>query len=315
MPVVLETTAKHRHRWRHALITVFAALAIALVVNAYVQDRQTRTAKADIGRIVNVPGGAMQIRVEGKGPPLVLLHGFAASMHWWSAVAVQLARTHKLIRIDLRGHGGSEKPRQGYSMEAQADAVAGVVKKIGVSEANVAGHSMGGVVATALAQRHPRLVKRIVIIGSPAGAGDGKLPLIGRLVYVPVLGELLKSVTPRAAVKSALKSAFEQSYEGKVPEQFVNDVKKMTYSSYDKSHSEAGDFLMAKSLPERLKGTHKQLLVIFGKGDQLVNPQALKKFKAGVPGASTRYVSGAGHTPMVEKPQQTARLILDFLNH
>ena len=90
----------------------------------------------------------------------MLLHGFACSIGWWDEMTPALARDHHVIRFDLLGHGGSEKPKEGYWMESQARLVAAALDRLGVRRAAVVGHSMGGGVATALAEQRPALVDR-----------------------------------------------------------------------------------------------------------------------------------------------------------
>ena len=92
-------------------------------------------------------------------PAVVLLHGFACSIGWWDQMTPALARDHHVIRIDLLGHGGSEKPREGYSMESQARRVARRSTASACGAPRSSGHSMGGSVATALAEQRPALVE------------------------------------------------------------------------------------------------------------------------------------------------------------
>src|SRR5919108_349394 len=110
---------------RRRLLVAVAVLTVLLAVNTIVTDNQTKDAKADIGRVLDLPGGDVQVREDGQreGDPLVLLHGFAGSMHWFTPLVERLRSDFRLIRIDLLGHGGSEKPGGGYSMEHQAEQV------------------------------------------------------------------------------------------------------------------------------------------------------------------------------------------------
>src|ERR687895_1283322 len=104
---------------RRVLLALLVVLVVALAVNTVVTDRQTEAAQADAGRVIDLPGGDLQVREDGlqDGPAVVLLHGFACSLGWWDGVTPALARNHRVIRFDLLGHGGSEKPKQGYGME------------------------------------------------------------------------------------------------------------------------------------------------------------------------------------------------------
>ena len=306
-----KTASSGRRLRLKILLGIVALFAVLLAIVTIIQERDSDPAKADIGEIVRLPGGDLQVREDGKGTPIVLIHGYSASMHWWNRNVAELARSHRIIRIDLLGHGGSEKPTSGYSMKNQAKLVASALNEKGVSKAYVVGHSMGGIVATALAERNPKLVERITVIGTPAEDEDAELPFLGRMVFVPVIGHGLSTIATRPVVKSSLKSAFALGYD-KVPDQFVEDYFDLNYSAIKDSKSEAGKYLDERGLPERLKKTGKPLQVIFGREDQIVDPEAVKKYSSGLPGSRTRYIDNTGHTPQYEKPKLVNRLILDF---
>jgi pimeloyl-ACP methyl ester carboxylesterase len=297
---------------RRVLLGLFVLLVVALVVNTVVTDRETEAAKSDSGRVIDLPGGDLQVREDGPadGSAVVLLHGFACSLGWWDDMVPMLARDHRVIRFDLLGHGGSEKPKKGYGMESQARLVAAALDRLGVGRAAVVGHSMGGSVATALAELRSRLVKSLVIVDSPSSAGDGKLPFTARLGFVPVLGQAIRRVVPDSMVRNGLESAFADGFE--VPDRFVEDFRDMTYTSYDDSHRASDDYGEEQGLADRLAEASVPLLVIFGSDDDIVDPKSAQGFRT-VPGARIVTIDGAGHSPHVERPQATVRLIGNFL--
>jgi pimeloyl-ACP methyl ester carboxylesterase len=297
---------------RRVLLGLLALLVVALVVNTVVTDRETADAKADVGRVIDLPGGDLQVREDGPtdGSPVVLLHGFACSLGWWDALVPELARDHRVIRFDLLGHGGSEKPREGYGMESQAERVAAALDRLGVRRAAVVGHSMGGSVATALVERRPRLVESLVIVDSPSKSGDAELPLTARLGFVPVLGEALNRVVPDAMVRQGLESAFAEGFD--VPDRFVDDFRDMTYTAYDSSHDASTDYGEESGLAQRLADESVPLLVIFGSEDDLVDPDSAQGYRR-VPAARIVVLDRAGHSPHVERPRATGTLIEDFL--
>jgi pimeloyl-ACP methyl ester carboxylesterase len=297
---------------RRILLALLAVLAVLLAVNTIVSDRETEEAKADVGRIVELPGGDLQVREDGPrdGQDVVLLHGFACSVRWWDRMVPALARDHHVIRFDLLGHGGSEKPKDGYGMESQARLVAAALDRLGVRRAAVVGHSMGGSVATALTEVRPGLVKSLVILDSPSKSGDAQLPLTARLGFVPVLGQAIKRVVPDSMIRSGLESAFAEGFD--VPDQFVADFHDMTYTSYDDSHRASSDYSEERGLAERLAEDPVPLLVVYGAEDDLVEPESAQGFRS-VPGARIVLLEGVGHSPHVERPAATARLIEDFL--
>ena len=300
-----------RFRWFAAVIVV---LVVVLGVNALATDAVTKPAHAGIGRILHIQGGDLQVREDGPpgAPVIVLLHGFASSLQWWDRVVPALAATHRVIRFDLLGHGGSAKPRSGYMMEHQAQLVDAGLAQLGVRRALIVGHSMGGLVATALAARDRALVAGIVLIDSPPTTSSSQLPFTARMGFVPLLGEAERRLVSNGMVKQALQDAFAPGF--KVPEQFVSDFWRMTYTSYAASDHDAEAYIRQEPLNQRLSSLGVPLLALYGTRDRLVKPSAMQALYSKVPGAQVIAVQGAGHSPMVEKPFTVARLILSRAN-
>lgn len=297
---------------RRLLLVLLAVIVVLLAVNTVVMDRETKAAAADVGRVMELPGGDLQIREDGPrdAPAVVLLHGFACSIGWWDDMVPALARDHRVIRFDLLGHGGSEKPRDGYGIETQARLVAAALDRLRVRRADVVGHSMGGTVGTALVQLRRPLVRSLVILDSNSDHDDSHLPFTARLGFVPVLGQAIRRVVPDEMIRTGLESAFADGFD--VPDGFVDDVKAMTYTSYDESPSASKDYREGGSLADRLKDDRAPLLVIFGSEDKLVDADTAQDYRI-VPGARIIVLDGVGHSPHVEKPAETARLIRSFL--
>jgi pimeloyl-ACP methyl ester carboxylesterase len=304
-------------------IAILVVLAILIAVNAVIVDQETKGASVTVngGRILKVPGGGeLQITDTGptrkgaRGAPIVLVHCFGCSLHWWDRIVPLLERNHRVVRIDLLGFGGSEKPAEGYSMENQGRLVALALGRLDVQGAVVVGHSMGFDVATALARESSALVDRLVDIDEQAEPGYGGLPFLAKLGFVPVLGETIWRVTPDFAIRDGYDNAFAPGYDlGDFGDQVVDDFRAMTYTSYDDSPSAADDYENERPLDQRVQEAAIPLLVIFGSEDQLYDdPSEAANAYDNVQGARIEMIQGAGHSPNVEKPAQTARLILDF---
>ena len=292
---------------------VFIALVL---LNALRVDSETGSAAVTVpgGEVLKLPDGEIQV-VEGgprEGAPIVLIHCFSCAIDWWDGVRPRLEAGHRVVAIDLLGHGGSEKPASGYTPPNQAKLVAEALEKLGVRDATVVGHSLGGAVAVALAEQDPRLVDRVAIIDMPPDNSYGSLGFIADLAFQPVLGEALWTIKPDFSIKDGLGVAFAPGFD--VPDAFVDDVKRLTYTAYDESPSGVEDYLGEESLDRRMGESGQPLLVLMGAEEQIVDdPQrALDQYAKGAPGAETVLVSGAGHSPNVEKPAETARLILGF---
>jgi pimeloyl-ACP methyl ester carboxylesterase len=302
-----------RRGWK-ILIAVGVVLVVLIGVNAFVIEAETKSAGVTEpgGRIVSLPGGDLEVVENGPrgASPIVLVHCFTCAINWWDGMIPILAREHRVIAVDLLGHGGSEKPSSGYSIENQADLVAQVLGRFGVRDAEVVGHSLGGPVSIALAERSPELVNRLVAIDSIPDASYGDVGFIGELPFKPVIGETLWRVKPDFSIKDGLEVAFAPGFE--VPDAFVEDVKRMTYSSYTGSHDAFDDYTGEKSLPERAAATGKPTLAIMGAEEQIASDPSAALAAYREAGAKTKLIQGAGHSPNVEKPAETAALVLAF---
>jgi pimeloyl-ACP methyl ester carboxylesterase len=261
-----------RRRWTIGIGGILALLAL-LVVNSLVVDRQTESAQVTVpgGRILDLPDGEIQVREAGPrgGPPIVLIHCFSCAIDWWDGMLPMLEREHRVVAVDLLGHGGSEKPGSGYTPQNQARIVAEALETLRVSDATIVGHSLGGAVTVALAQEHPQLVGRAVIIDMPPDNSYGDLGFIASLAFQPLLGEALWEIKPDFTVRDGLQVAFAPGFD--VPDAFVEDVKRLTYTAYDDSPGGNDDFLDEEPLDQRMKASGKPLMVLMGAEEQIVH--------------------------------------------
>ena len=101
-----------------------------------------------------------------SAPPVVLLHGLGEGGVSWAAVAPRLAERHRVLALDLRGHGASDWPGS-YALERMCDDVVGVLDALGLDVVVLVGHSLGGVVAYLVAFAHPERVARLVVEDAP----------------------------------------------------------------------------------------------------------------------------------------------------
>ena len=289
-------------------------VVLLLIVHTAVTDRETKDAETSrSGTIVELDCGDLHYKDEGDrdDPVIVLLHGFTASQRWWDRVAPELSRRGlRVIRFDLLGHGGSEKPRDGYAPDEQARRVAAALGQLGVKHATVVGHSMGGTVASALVEQEPQLVRRLAVLGTTPREGFAELPLTGRVATWPVVGELVRRFAPDQAIRAGLDSAFADDVD--VPDRFVDDLDGMTFSAYDKSNTEARAFVEERANSERVAEAGVPLLVIFGTADELVDPAAADRWKEDVPRARVVTMRGVGHSPHWERPREVIKLLLDY---
>ncbi len=169
------------------------------------------------GRTVAVGRHEMLVREAGPedAPPIVLIHGWAYdSTGTWHRIVPQLAEDFRVIALDYRNHGKADRVQGRYTIEQVADEVAGALRAVGVRRATIVGYSMGGLVAQALARRHPALAGRLVL----AATGAFPIPVRRRIArggfgVARALGRVGSTIGPRISYHYLMRvGAFEPQH-------------------------------------------------------------------------------------------------------
>lgn len=148
-------------------------------------------------------GTALAYEQTGRGePPLVLVHGIACHRGFMAPQLDQFGAAHRVVAVDLRGHGDSDAPVQRYTIDALADDVGWMCEQLGLVAPVVVGHSLGGIVALALAAARPELVAAAVMIDSVL------LPAPGRLEFVHTLVDDLRGPDGEQVLRSYFATFF-----------------------------------------------------------------------------------------------------------
>lgn len=309
--------------WVKVLLGVLGAIVVLLALNAIVVSNETADAERNVegADLIETSNGTLQVLDQGKqsGLPIVLIHGYTGSLNWFEELAPLLAADHRVIRVDLLGHGGSDKPSKGYAIADQANAIAEALASLEVTDATIVGHSLGGTVATALAEQSPELAARVVEIDQAPSDDYEHLSLSARAGYTPVIGQAIKRLTdvaPTSMVRAQFEQAFAPGFNVASgfdnPDQVVDDLGEMTYTAFvDVAHAES-DYSDSRPLDERLGALGIPLLVIFGAEDQIYDAEAAIEPYEGIDGARTEMIEDVGHSPQVEAPDVVAPLIAAF---
>ena len=146
---------------------------IAAVITTPTHARITPFPASFNTRVLQTNGTSLYVRIGGKGPAVVLLHGFGDTGDMWAPLAAQLVKDHTVIVPDLRGMGLSTHPDSGYTKKNQAVDIAGVMDALQVQKADLVTHDIGNMVGYALAAQYPTRITRWVVIDAPLpGIGD-----------------------------------------------------------------------------------------------------------------------------------------------
>ena len=297
-------------KWRIIAILTVVVVA-ALAVNALLVSRTTRQAEAfDGGRVIELDGPDLNVKESGPSGDraVVLLHGYSASVEWWDRVAPALVG-QRVIAIDLVGHGGSEAPRDAanYGIDGQAEAVRQALDALGVRRTVLVGHSMGGLVAIAVAEQDPERVERVVISDTPASEDLVETPALAGLACTPVIGPAVDRLRPVDAVTdSSLQTGFAAEYP--VPPLAHRSLEQLTHAGVCRLRRSERRAAAA----DRLAGLGKPVLVVWGERDVLT-PTAANVERYRNAGLTPTIIPGAGHSPMVEAPGEFVDAITEFI--
>jgi len=244
-----------------------------------------------------------------QAPPLLLIHGSGASGGFWGPVVPALAGRHHVIRVDLPGCGQSP-PAPSYDVPAQAGQVAALLDDHGLRHVPVVGHSSGGYVATALAERRPDLVGSLSLISSgPSPDALLRQPFILRALLAPPLGPLIWPRRSDAMIRKGIGATAARPVD--LPDDVVADVRNITYRVMRTVLRQNTAYIAERSVPERLAALGIPVQVIFGAADPRWEPSSAHRYDA-VPDARVELLPGVGHLPMLEAPETVGELLLGF---
>jgi len=264
---------------------------------------------------VGDPPISLAVHDQGQGRPIVLIHGLGTHSYTWHKISPQLAKSHRVITIDLKGFGASEKPLEGpYTVRAQADLVKEVMARKGLRNVTLVGHSYGGGVSLMLALDQVRggekRIGRLVLLNSIAYPQD--TPLFFDLIQLPVIGDLSVSVIPpEVQIEQALRLAYEE-------ESAVTEAAIARYSAplYTAGGKHAVIETVRNIVPKDVETLARQYpsitlptLVVWCDGDRVVPLELGKRLAQNMPRGRLWVVRGCGHAPQEEKPADTLEII------
>ncbi len=142
-------------------------------------------------RQLDVNGIKLRCRIEGEGPDLVLVHGVGSRLDAWDGVVAALDGSLRTIRLDLRGHGESDKPHGRIELSDFTDDIAGLLDALGITRCHLVGHSLGGLIAQGFALDHPGRLNRLVLLSTVAGRNEEERARV-EVRWSQKIGQLIK---------------------------------------------------------------------------------------------------------------------------
>ncbi|HNP71985.1 MAG TPA: alpha/beta hydrolase [Kouleothrix sp.] len=245
-----------------------------------------------------------------SGPPMLLLHGWSSFKEIWWSTLLALAPHARAFAPDLPGHG--DTPLLGsVQMHQIAGRAAALCQELELPPVVLVGHSMGGNIAIELALRYPALVERLVLV-DPA-AQPNAMPSFTRSYLDPLGGwAALRASMALARPLNLVAQYVPHTHGGGLVRPALRRVAYMARHDADALRALL-DGLFANPIGGRMAQLSLPTLVISGEFDPLVPPALSRQVAAAIPGARYTVVRGAAHNPMDERPNEFARVLLEFL--
>jgi 3-oxoadipate enol-lactonase len=244
--------------------------------------------------------------MEGQGPPIVFVHGLGATSNVWHAQRTTLSKNYQVITYDRSGSGRSQRARDGYSINAWTDELAGLLDYLAVPSAVVVGHSLGSMIAQRFAGRYADHTKVLILAGGEAELGaEEKKALTERARTIETHG-LSAVVGPwLTAVLSAATREANPALAGLVREMFLaNDAR--TYALHCLALRDGS-----------VRSDHGKIVcpTLLTVGDQdLVTPISWQRqIAAGIANSRIRIIPNTAHMTMLEAPAVFNTVLMDFL--
>ena len=245
------------------------------------------------------------------GEPLLLIAGFACDHTNWSRMVPILASRYRVIVFDNRGVGQTSAPDTPYGIPQMAEDAAGLLDALGLNQAHVAGHSMGGQIAQELTLAHPRQVRTLTLLATCA-----KMDERGKAV-IKSWGELPGLVDAATGLRLSFPwiytshfYAMEGAIERVIEEVFCNPFPPSPAGIYQQSRA-----ITNCDTSTRLGRIQCATLVVAGNEDILNRLSFSEQLAQGIRGAEFVVLEKCGHGLLTESPEATATAVLDFLSH
>lgn len=248
---------------------------------------------------------AVTARVLGEGPPVVLLHSLLADRSSFDPLAALLAKTHRVVMLDLPGFGASHPVTGG--LEAVADRVAGAIGALNLPRKPVVlGNGYGGFVALLTAIRHPQVAERLVLADCGAVFSEA-----GRQAF--------RNMSAAAGAKGlaaisdvAMRRLFSPEFQAANPA-LIDQRRERFIAVHPETFHAACAALASLDLRPQLPGVKLPVLVLVGEHDEATPPAMARELAQLLPNARFELLPGCAHVPQLQQPQQFLAAIEPFL--
>ena len=264
---------------------------------------------------IKANGIELHYEIQGGGKALILISGLGYSLWQWHRMVPLLAEHFQVIAFDNRGVGQSDKPAGPYTAQMLAADTAGLLEGLGIDQAVVMGHSMGGFIAQAMALEYPHRVEKLILCSTNFGGPH----------HIPITPETMKVLTdvssdPLTRFKNGLAVSTAPGWPERNPKmvqswvewRIANPVEPAAYQS--QLAIGMGLLPEAQAFENRLHRIHAPTLILFGEHDKVVPADNASLIAARIPKSEIVILPDAGHFFPIEIPEAASRAVVEFTN-
>ncbi len=258
------------------------------------------------GKIVDIDGYGVHYIDAGAGPAIVLVHGFGGNTYNFRDQIPVLARSHRVVAVDLKGFGYSERDADaGLSATDQVRMLKRLLETFSIQHATFVGHSMGGGIVQRLAATHPDAVDALILAAS-ARANERPRGRMPRFLARPLARVIARYVAPRM-----LKVAYAPGtrVDATVREEYLRPIR--LKGSVDGLLAMLRDG--RRDAPVDVAAIRQPVLLLWGEEDRVVPLEVAQELRRELPQARLVVIDGAGHMLFEERPRDCNDAIADFL--
>jgi pimeloyl-ACP methyl ester carboxylesterase len=247
----------------------------------------------------------------GEKPAVVLIHGFASALDAWATVIPELSKTHRVLAMDLKGFGWSDRPDGDYSPEAEAKIVLALMSQRNIEQAALVGHSWGASIALAAALRAPNRVTRIALYD--AWVYEAQLPAFFHWSRADFFGEALFGLYYKERPGEKIAYAFyDQKY---VTEQLTDAVE----DALDRPGTVAAALAAVRgqryaAVEANYRKIQQKTLLLWGREDIVAQLSFGERLTRDLPNSRLVVYPHCGHFPMIEAKDESNRELVAFLS-
>ncbi len=257
---------------------------------------------------IKVDGVQLAFEAQGSGPVVLLLHAFPLSSSMWAAQMSAFGAQHRVVRMDVRGFGGSDPGKDPLTMDRIARDAAAVLDTVGASDAVLVGCSMGGYAAFAFARLFPSRLKGLVLADTKA-APDTEEGRAGR----DALAQKVQGHGTKVAADTLLPKLLGQTTQRERPE-LVDRVRRLVLEA--RPHAIVNALHALRDRPDS-RATLAQIqvptLIVRGREDVVATAEEAEEMRAGIAGSRVVTLDGAGHLSSLEAPAAFDEAVRVFL--